>query len=452
MKRISYFLLLFSLFFSASSALAVTDKEMEQARVIATQAYLRYANDGSGYLDELHPKTMADLEKALKAKEKENIKAFKQIPIPKDYAQWDKAKLVEFWAVKAFASSGLIEKGRLGKNRAKKQINAMAVAAPSSTTPSPAPQSQQPAQSVDKPEAQAPVQSATQPAPAPVVTDSTALNAANEEIAELTQAVEEEEAPIEKAENHTWVYILILCVLVAIVIALVVFASNVMKKNQATTGSGNPAPLRNSSDAENDEIFNLREKFAATLASKNNEIQSLNKKLAEVNSRNTILSQNVEALKDEVLMLRSKLGHLTNENAPQEQAQQAKTATIQPKPVPTQAASGNETRSPRTRSIFLGRANGKGIFVRADRALKPGSSIYRLDTNDGFTGTFRVANDLSVNDAVFAAPEEMLAGACVLPANLDTEGKSVIINDSAGTAIFEGGCWKVIRKAKIRFE
>ena len=34
-------------------ATAVTDKEMEEARTITAKAYLRYANDGSGYLDEV---------------------------------------------------------------------------------------------------------------------------------------------------------------------------------------------------------------------------------------------------------------------------------------------------------------------------------------------------------------------------------------------------------------
>ena len=58
---------------------AVSDAEMEQARVIATQCYLRYANNGSGYLDDIHPKTMKELESKLKAKEKENIKAFNAI-------------------------------------------------------------------------------------------------------------------------------------------------------------------------------------------------------------------------------------------------------------------------------------------------------------------------------------------------------------------------------------
>ena len=82
---------------------AVTDKEMEEARAITAKAYLRYANDGSGYLDEVSAKTMSELNSKLKAKEKENIKAFNSVKVPTDYASWDKEKLVEFWAVTFFS-------------------------------------------------------------------------------------------------------------------------------------------------------------------------------------------------------------------------------------------------------------------------------------------------------------------------------------------------------------
>ena len=90
---------------------AVTQKEMEQARVIAAKTYIRYANNGSGYLDELNPKTLEELQSVLKPKEKENIKAFLAIPVPNDYKDWDKQKLVDYWA-NAFQDNSLDEKGR----------------------------------------------------------------------------------------------------------------------------------------------------------------------------------------------------------------------------------------------------------------------------------------------------------------------------------------------------
>ena len=100
-KYLKFFAIL-SVVLVPSLALGVTQKEMEQARTIAAKAYIRYVNDGSGYLDELNPTTMEELEASLKPKEKENIKAFKAIAVPSDYKSWDKEKLVEYWAVTAF--------------------------------------------------------------------------------------------------------------------------------------------------------------------------------------------------------------------------------------------------------------------------------------------------------------------------------------------------------------
>lgn len=130
MKRLTYIFTLFICLAVALPSFAVTEKEMDQARAIAAKAYLRYANDGSGYLDNINAKSMSELEKALKAKEKENIKAFKNIPVPKDYASWDKQKLVDYWGNKAFASKGLLDKGRIGKSRAKKNLNALKISDP----------------------------------------------------------------------------------------------------------------------------------------------------------------------------------------------------------------------------------------------------------------------------------------------------------------------------------
>lgn len=55
--------------FICLSAVAVTREEMEQARTITAQAFLRYMNNGSGYLDELNPIRVSDLKKSLKEKE-----------------------------------------------------------------------------------------------------------------------------------------------------------------------------------------------------------------------------------------------------------------------------------------------------------------------------------------------------------------------------------------------
>ena len=87
---------------AALPALAVSDQDMERARVITAKAYLRWANNGSGYLDELNVSTMAQLESKLKKVEIDNLKAFKSVAVPTDYTSWDKARLVEFWSVNFF--------------------------------------------------------------------------------------------------------------------------------------------------------------------------------------------------------------------------------------------------------------------------------------------------------------------------------------------------------------
>ena len=134
------------------------------------------------------------------------------------------------------------------------------------------------------------------------------------------------------------------------------------------------------------------------------------------------------------------------------------TVILSPQPLaspstqPHQGAASQPRQATPLRTIFLGRANAKGIFVRADRSLNIGNSIYRLDTTDGYAGTFRVANDPTVWEMALLTPRESLSGACSCAELENTEGKERIVTDSSGTAIFEGGCWKVIRKAKIHYE
>lgn len=477
MKQLIYIISFLVSAVTAAPAFAVTEKEMEEARTIAAQVYLRYANDGSGYLDETHPKTMAELERVLKAKEKENLKAFKAIAVPKDYASWDKAKLVEYWGETAFSTKGLLEKGKIGKSRAKKRLNAMTVSAPvaASDTKQPA----APAESGKDKEAVPATQplaaadsTSGQPASDIPATDSigaeAAAGAANDDSAD-------EEIP--KAKDNTWIYVVVLIILVGVVVALVVFASNVMKKN----GAEARANRRHDEDdvPQGPDAEAMREKFAASLNAKNNEIHSLNKKVEELLSQNQTLKANLEALTTETASLRSRLTEATRKLAAM-----SGTATAATPGQPTAAASGQPAvaapgqpaaavvtpsatftqpqRRPQPkpaqpqggslRTIFLGKANAKGIFVRADRTLNAGNSIYRLDTTDGFAGTFRVVNDPTVWETALLSPRESLAGACVCADFDDTTGKERIVNDSSGTAIFESGCWKVIRKAKIHYE
>lgn len=426
--------LLISLLFPYS-ALAVTDKEMEQARTIAAKAYLRYANDGSGYLDELNPTTIEELEKSLKNKEKENIKVFKAIPVPSDYKSWDKEKLVNYWSVTAYQTKGLIEKGKLGKTRTKNLISKMTVTPP-----------QKEGASTEKKQENKETQIVDQPATTPAVTskvDSLAagIQEASDELAQLNAAeanMEDlfddanSETQFKKAEDHTWVWIMILGILVAVVIALVVFASNVLKKNERQRRS---EEYERNSDLE--EVSELRD----SIADKDTEIAMLTKKLESVNRQNSDLKHKLESLTAEIASLRQQ------REANQENYRQSENPKSEHENINRQ---GN-AQSGQLRSIYLGRANSRGIFVRADRNLNIGNSFYRLDTADGFTGTFRVAENPEVWEIALSNPLEYLAGACTGFESENPDGKTRIITESPGTAVFEKGTWRVIRKSKIRF-
>lgn len=405
-------------------AFGVTQQEMEQARTIAAKNYLRYANDGSGYLDDLNPKTMAELEGSLKNKEKENIKAFKAIPVPTDYKDWDKEKLVEYWAVTAFQNKGLMDKGRGGRIRTRNQINKMTIAAPKAAATPAAPATA----------------SAAEPAKDMEASNKKALQDSIKNIeAQLNQAqglenalntdedFDADDIKVEKATNYTWVYIMILGILVAIVIALVVYAANVFKKNGMQGAAGSA-----SEEDHSEELQHLE----STVADKDVEIAMLKKKLETSLRQNNELKSRMSSLEEELerLNMSQEKGRIAQENV---RIAQTETPVAQKTPL---------------RSIYLGRANSRGIFVRADRTLNIGNSIFVLNTSDGFSGTFKVADSRAAWNLALSNPEEYLETACTGRDLDDTAGATRIITESSGTAVFEGGCWRVIRKAKIRYE
>lgn len=398
----------------------VSQKEMEQARTIAAKAYLRYANDGSGYLDDLNPTTMQELEASLKSKEKENIKAFKEIPVPSDYKDWDKEKLVDYWAVKAFQTKGLIEKGRGGRIRARSQINKMTIAPVKEEV---APMAAVTAEPVV----------AESPVPAEVPSETLEEIKADEQSILADEAAEEEDLSVGKASNYTWVYIMVLAILVGIVIALVVYAANVMKKNgNRGERAMAPQPQRNVNPE-------TQSRLETVIADKDMEISMLKKKLEAATRQNSELRMKVENLTSEISFLKAGSSEVIPERQNVgEQEPLRETAT---------GISKNGLRS-----IYLGRANSRGIFVRADRSLNPGNSVFMLETSDGFSGSFRVVDSQGVWDMALSNPQEYLMNAC-MGHFLDEPGNATrIITESPGTAVFEGGCWRVIRKARIRYE
>lgn len=418
---------------------AVTDKEMEEAKAITAQCYLRYANDGSGYLDEFNANSMSELEAKLKTQEKENLKAFNNVKIPSDYASWDKARLVEFWAVTFFNSPGLAEKGKGAKKRVRNRIEKMEIGKAAAKEP----ETVKPAETSEQPSAS--------PAVTPVPSAETAIAEQDSLLAEQLSVEEEMESEpvVKKKSSNTWVYLLILGVLVAAVIALVVFAAKTMKRSDQRLSALKPQPEEEKQPVkkggeffEEEEKREMYEKYSATLNEKNQEIRSLRDDVQSLQSENKKLRNENDRLKSENGKLNGELLQLRG-NVAARAGDAVAVVPEQPKAKP---------KDDILHLIYLGKVNSEGAFVRGDRKVIPGVTIYRLDTEDGFVGTFRVIRNEALEADVLMNAEELLGNGCVAKDLSATEGKSRIVTETPGTAIFEKDRWKVLRKAKIRYE
>lgn len=433
-------------------ASAVTDKEMEEARTIAAKAYLRYANNGSGYLDEVSVKTMSELTSKLKAKEKENLKAFNSVKVPTDYASWDKEKLVEYWGGTFFSSPGLSDQGKVAKSSVRRKISAMSVSAPAKAEePKPAAEA---AAEVPAPDA------AAEAVPADMNPSAAEAQAEQADILADQKAIEADAEASQNAEqpeqSHTWVYVLVLVILIAVVIWLVVYAANLMKKQ--------PSEERAESAGSAD-INELKEQAHAAITKKNEEIEDLRRRLQREEEKSASLGKELEIIKLERSRVMTQVDQLRDENLRvnnelESLRASAKAAPARPRVPREEAPARRREAAPEPareepqilKVIYLGRANSRGLFVRGDRRISIGNTIYRLDTNDGLVGTFHVVDEPEIVDVALSDPQEYLAGGCTGEDLDDTAGVTRIITESAGTAIFENGYWKVLRKSRIRYE
>lgn len=409
---------------------AVTDKEMEEARTITAQAYLRYANDGSGYLDDVKATTMAQLEAKLKAKEKENLQAFKAVKVPSDYASWDKARLVEFWSVTFFASPELSAKGKIAKGRVKSRLNAMKIAAPAETKPEPV---------KEEPKAEAPKAAEAQPsavAPADEASKTEEILEKQEEILADQAAIakDEQERQPRRQSSNTWVYVVILIVLIGVVVWLVVFAANMMKKQ------AEPLTL---AGADPKELDRLQKQYEAA----KNSMEQYRSAFEDEKKDNQKLRNEIKSLKEQIAVLQSASQRPAREPEPRRQPAVESVARDTQRQAPERP-----TAQKGASEFYLGRVNNRGLFVRADRQFNPGHSIYRLETRDGLVGTFHVVDRPEVIDLIAERPVDYLGAGCTAIDLEDTDGISNIITENAGTAVFEGGAWKVLRRTRIRYE
>lgn len=447
-----FILSLVSIVLVAASAGAVTKEEMEQARTIAAQAYLRYANNGSGYLDDVKATSMSQLKEKLKAKELENLKAFDAVAVPTDYASWDKDKLVEFWSSTFFTSPKLSDEGKKARSRVASRIKAMTIADPVAEAPSSTPE--EPA--AIKEEASSPAQAAESPQPAV----SEAGQATNDSDVQDAQEADIDVPKKEAGKSNTWIYVAVLCVLVIVVVWLVVYAVNSMKgasgavkkkeeyderdeEKSSKTSSVTVVPVTVAApqtDTNRASADGIRE-LSADLRQERDENRRLAAKIDELERENLRLKSSNDELKSEIMRLKRELDVASSVAAGREISAEKTSEKVR-----SARSSAREARK-----IYLGRANTRGIFVRADRDPVEGRTVYELVTSDGISGSYRVLDDPAVWNMALDSPEEMLVGACTGHNLLDTVGVAEIVTDQSGTAIFEGGCWRVARKAHISY-
>lgn len=396
-----------------SSAWGVTREEMEQARTITAQAFLRYMNNGSDYLDKLDPVKVSDLKNSLKTKEKENIKIFESIEYPKIevYSQWSKDDLLKYWGTDFWNDSRIPAHCKGARVRVKSKIGAMNVGAEAiksqetTATLAEADNAASEAQRVldsikmaDSIAAEAAILEASN--------DVVQEDFASDSIAAEESAIEEEET-VKSKSSPTLIYSLILIVLVVIIAALIVYAVKGIQK------SGKQDVKRD----KNDEIDSADEEdydnhiYKETLDEKDREIASLK---AEIDRLNNV-----------ILRMNDRISDAISEISPNQRP---------------------------TRTIYLAYANSKNVFVRADSVYNEDYSIFKLVTSDGITGSFSVIDNPIANKLALSLPISILKNSCQSEDMHHDNWCKQIITENAGTAIFENGRWIVKRKADINFQ
>lgn len=399
-----------------SSAWGVTREEMEQARTITAQAFLRYMNNGSDYLDKLNPTRVSELKKHLKEKELQNLKTFESIAYPKIdiYKNWDKAQLLEFWGTTFFTNPKVPQQAQGAKRQVKSKINAMSVMQ-SDTAETDAIESQPQQQAIDATqEAQRIIDSITRADS--IAAEAAILEASNDvvkedftsdSIAAEESTIEDNEETVKSKNSPTLIYSLILIVLVAIIAALIVYAVKGIQKSNKQDVRKNEDDTRVFADKED----NNNHIYKEMLDEKDREIASL--------------KAEIDRLNDVILRMNNRLSDAISEISPNQRP---------------------------TRTIYLAYANSKNIFVRADSIYNEDYSIFKLVTSDGITGSFSIIENPIANKLALSLPISILKNSCQSEDMHHDNWCKQIITENAGTAIFENGRWIVKRKADINFQ
>lgn len=459
----------------AASMSSATPEEMDRARAVAAQVYVRYQNDDAGYLDGKKPSSISELRALVSghATDEQNLRQFLEQPVDNDFESWNQDQLANYWGGRFFDTSNLSSHNADTRNRriqARIKTMDVTVVAPAAETQTP--EQTQPTQSEYNNYQDVTFGDGTQ-TPAVAATDTI------QNTDEVT-----EETVTTTSSNNMWLYIVLLIVLIVVVIALVVFAMRAVRHNREMSDRPStqplhpqgqpqmviepePAPVRRTSayapssrQTQNDyptTADDIDTRYAHALSQKNETIEQLRGRLQNAEAAEAAAREHSEALASRLGALQMELQQLRDENT--RLRQEAMPQPVKPQPAPGVPGTPRPSRfeqhttpAPGERVIYLGRANRDRIFVRADKNLTPGKSVYRLVTTNGMTGSFAVDTDPSVAAMAALAPATVLYGACELPSSPTGADFTRIVTDTAGTAIFEDGCWKVLRPCAAHLE
>lgn len=442
---------------AAFQANAATPEEMERARAIAAQVYIRYTDDKSDYLDGQKPSSIGELRTIIgdNQTDRELLTNFLNAPVSNDYPNWGQAEMAEYWSGEFFANSGLSNKAADTRNRRiKARLLTMDVTPPRMSQPEEQPQQMEQPMQQPSEDLGAHPQEVT-------LGEQTEVNSPAFDTTQVTEESVRETR--EQGGSNTLLYIVLLVVLVGVVIGLVVYAMKAMR-NQNSDQDDNPGSGRNMPRGY-DHDYPSREPSVSS-----GEVSALHREIADLRRAESEARAHSEMLSARLGALQLEVQRLSEENAVLRQ-NTASVAPVPPRvaPVTPNSYAIEEEESiipaerryspsvtlhagPNDRVIYLGRANRNKVFIRADKQLVNGKSIYRLVSGNGITGSFVVDSDPHIMGWVALDPETALYGGAEVATFANASGASRIVTDAAGTAIFEDGCWRVLRPAAVHFE
>ena len=225
MKNICALIAVLALFIPLATVRAVTPDELEQAQTYAALVYLRNANAGSDYIDDINVSTRAAIKGKLRNdKDKENLQLFnRKLPSASGYEAWGKDELVAY-AAKAVVAPGNYSSTGFAQSQVRKRVKGMKLKTPAEAEPT----------------EETTEETAEEPAPDTVNTNTlpnammTQQAQADSSLQLAEDSIMQQEAAAEgENSGSSTVYIVILCILVVLVVVLVIYAARYFKRQDA---------------------------------------------------------------------------------------------------------------------------------------------------------------------------------------------------------------------------